>query len=455
MRCFAFRLPWMLALATVVSGPEIRLLAEEPAWPEWRGPGRDGHAPAAHDLPVTWSETENVAWRTAIPGRGWSSPVIANGHIWMTTAIEHEASPEERARATEGKKMAGQLAVSGRLTIRAVCVDAATGKILHDIEVLAVDDPQPIHKLNSFASPSPVLADGRLYVHCGDFGAACIDAATGKVLWRNRSLRLNHENGPGSTPVLWKDKLIVHLDGSDTQSIAAYDRATGEVAWQTARSGALRDDPDLKKAYGTPIVISLGGGEVVISPAADWLYAYDPATGRELWKMSYGVLGYSIVPRPVSSGGLLYMSTSFNQPELLAIRLAGAATAPEIAWREKKGAPTMSSPLIVDDLLYMVSDKGVGTCLDAKTGEVVWSQRVGGNFSSSPMFANGHVYVSNRDGDTFVFRPGRDFEILATNHLDGGIFATPAVVGRAIFLRTEHALYRLEKKASSAKASQR
>jgi outer membrane protein assembly factor BamB len=344
------------------------------------------------------------------------------------------------------------LAVVNDLTIRAVCVDAATGTIVRDIEVLSVANPQPIHKLNSFASPSPVLGSGRLFIHCGDYGAACVDTQTGKVLWRNRELRLNHENGPGSTPVLWKDKLIVHLDGSDVQSIAAYDMATGKVAWQTPRSGELRADPDLKKAYGTPVILELGGREVLISPAADWLYAYDPATGKELWKLNYGFLGFSIVPRPVVSGDLLFMSTSFNQPELLAIRLAGPTTAPAIAWKEKKGAPTMSSPLVVDGLVYMVSDKGVGTCLDAKTGEPVWSERLGGNFSSSPMFADGRMYVGNRDGDMFVIKPGKDGEILATNHLDGGIFASPVAVGRAIFLRTENALYRLEKPAASAKA---
>jgi outer membrane protein assembly factor BamB len=428
-------------------------LAAEPAWPQWRGPAGDGHAPAAHDLPVTWSETDNVAWKTPIPGRGWSSPVIADGRIWMTTAIERAATPEERARATDGKKMAAQLAVVNDLTIRAVCVDAVTGKILHDVAALSVANPQPIHKLNSFASPSPVFGKGRLFIHCGDYGAACVDTTTGKVLWRNRILRLNHENGPGSTPVLWNDKLIVHLDGSDVQSIAAYDTATGKVAWQTPRSGDLRDDPDLKKAYGTPVILELGGREVVISPAADWLFAYDPATGTELWKLNYGFLGYSIVPRPVVSGDLLFMSTSFNQPELLAIRLAGPTTAPTIAWKEKKGAPTMASPLVVDGLVYMVSDKGVGTCLDASTGEIVWSQRLGGNFSSSPLYADGRIYVGNRDGDTYVFEPGKEFDLRATNHLDGGIFATPAAFGRAIFLRTESALYRLEKPVPSAHVS--
>lgn len=442
-----FRLFSVLAAAAL----GLPLAAAEPEWPQWRGPAGEGHAPAAHDLPLTWSETEHVAWKTPIAGRGWSSPVIGDGRIWLTTAVERAASAEAKARALAGNRMAGQLEVSGAVTIRAVCLDQAKGTILHDVALFTIEDPQPIHKLNSFASPSPVLAGGRLYCHLGDFGAACLDAATGEVLWRNRELRLNHENGPGSTPVVWRDRLIVHLDGSDVQSIAAYDTATGVIAWQTARSGVLREDPQLKKAYGTPLVVSLGGRDVVVSPAADWLYAYDPATGEELWKTSYGVLGFSIVPRPVTAGGLLFLSTSFMQPELLAVRLAGADAPPEIVWREKKGVPTMSSPLVVDGLLYMVSDKGVATCLDAASGAKVWTERLGGNFSSSPLFADGRIYVGNRDGDTFVIEPGREFALLATNSLDGGIFATPAAVGRAIYLRTEHALYRLEKPAEAGR----
>ena len=434
----------LLAVATGLPAWAVAPAAD-PDWPQWRGPEGQGHAPAAHDLPVTWSETENVAWKTPLAGRGWSSPVIGDGRIWLTTAIERKASPAEEARALAGNRMAGQLEVSGSVTIRAVCLDQASGKILHDVELFTIRDPQPIHKLNSFASPSPVLAGGRLFCHCGDFGVACLDAATGRVLWRNRELRLNHENGPGSTPVVHGDKLIVHLDGSDVQSIAAYDTATGRLAWQTPRSGSLRDDPQLKKAYGTPLILPLEGRDVVLSPAADWLYAYDPATGDELWKMSYGVLGFSIVPRPVVAGEFLLLSTSFMQPELLAVKLPEAGSPPEIIWREKKGAPTMSSPLVADGLLYMVNDKGIATCLDATSGERVWTERLGGNFSSSPLLADGRIYVGNRDGETFVIRPGREFELLATNQLDGGIFATPAAVGRAIYLRTETALYRLEK----------
>ncbi|MFM8802809.1 MAG: SMP-30/gluconolactonase/LRE family protein [Planctomycetia bacterium] len=430
-----------LAVATLVAACHAALAAD---WPQWRGPDGQGHAVAARDLPVTWSETENIAWKTPLPGRGWSSPVIEGDQIWLTTAIETEATEEEKKRRLASNTGNQPLNVSGPVSLHAVCVDRETGRLLHNVELLVVADPQPIHSLNSYASPSPILAAGRLYCHFGDFGTACVDTRAAKVVWKNRDHRLNHENGPGSTPLLWKDRLIFHCDGSDTQSIVALDAATGGLVWKTPRSGELRSDPQLKKAYGTPLVLALDGREVLLSPAADWLYGYDPATGRELWKMSYGTLGFSIVPRPVTAHGLFYMSTSFMQPELLAVKLGDAATAPTIAWREKKGVPNMPSPLVVGDELYMVSDKGVATCLDAKTGDAVWTERLGGNFSSSPLFADGRIYVGNRDGKTFVIKPGRDFTLEATNSLDGQIMATPAALDRALYRRTDTALSRIE-----------
>jgi len=441
---FTFRSTLGLVTAACVAVASHVAVAADP-WPQWRGPDGQGHAAAAHDLPVTWSEQEHVRWKTPLPGRGWSSPVIGGGLVWMTTAVEQPGTEAERKRRLEGKASNQPLTVAGPVSLRALGVDAESGRLVHDVELLTVAEPQPIHALNSFASPSPVLAGNRLYCHFGDFGTACLDTTTARVVWTSRELRLNHENGPGSTPVLWKDRLIVHVDGSDTQAIAAFDAATGAVAWKTPRSGTLRADPQLKKAYGTPLILPLGGRDVVVSPAADWLYGYDPATGAELWKQSYGGLGFSIVPRPVFAHGLLFMSTSFMQPEILALRLDAGTAAPEIAWREKKGAPTMPSPLVVGDELYMISEKGIATCLDARTGKPVWAERLAGNFSSSPLFADGRIYVGSREGKTYVLRPGPQAEVLATNELEGGIFATPAAVGRAIYLRTEGAVYRLEK----------
>ena len=433
----------LAAVCTAVAGGA----AADVPWPQWRGPAGEGHAPGAHDLPVAWSETEHVAWKTPLPGRGWSSPVLDERLVWMTTALEHEAPPDvvaERAVAVPGSQPRN---VAASVSLHAVAVDRDTGTLVHDIELFRVDAPQPIHTLNSYASPSPVLAAGRLYCQFGDYGTACVDTATGTILWKNRDLRLDHMNGPGSTPILYDGLLIVNCDGCDVQEIAALDAASGRIAWKTPRSGPLRDNPDLKKAYATPLIVKQGDRDVLISPGADWLYGYDPQTGAELWRMSYGELGFSVVPRPVTGHGLLFMSTSFNQPRLLAVKLTADGSGAEIAWQEKKGAPSMPSPLVVGDRLFMVSDKGVATFLNARTGAAVATLRLGGNFSSSPLLATGRIYAGNRDGDTFVIDPGSGSDgepkLVATNHLDGRIFATPAVVGDSLYLRTDTALYRI------------
>ena len=410
-------------------------------WPQWRGPEGQGHSDAKN-LPLTWSESQNVVWRTAIPGKGWSSPVIEGAQIWMTTAIESEASEEEKKKRQAANTGNQPLNISGRLSLRAVCVDRMSGKLLHDIELLSEDSPEPIHALNSFASPSPIVENGRLYCHFGTNGTACLDTQTGKIAWTNRELRLNHENGPGSTPMLFGDLLIIHCDGSDTQYVVALNKLTGKVVWKTPRSGTMDPNPQLKKAYGTPLVTELGGQPTVISPGADWLYAYDPESGRELWKLSYGAQGFSIVPRPVIGHGMVFFSTSFMKPEILAVKLNGT---PEIAWRFKKQAPNMPSPLLVGDELLVIADKGVATLLDAKSGETLWTERLGGNFCSSPLIADGRIYVGNREGQTFVLAPGKEFKLLATNTLDGQIMATPAAVDGALFVRTDKALYRLAK----------
>lgn len=408
-------------------------------WPQWRGPQGQGHS-HAKNLPLTWSEKDNVVWRTEIPGRGWSSPVIDGSQIWLTTAIESEITAAEKQKRVAANTGDQPLNVSGRLSLRAVCVDRNSGKLLHDVELLSEEAPDPIHALNSFASPSPLIEDGRLYCHFGTNGTACLDTKTLKVVWANRELRLNHENGPGSTPILWNDHVIVHCDGSDVQFIAALNKHDGKVDWKTNRSGQLDPNPQLKKAYGTPLITEVDGRPVVLSPGADWLYGYDPDTGRELWKVSYGAQGFSIVPRPVVGHGMVFFSTTFMKPEILAVKLGGK---PEIAWRFKKQAPNMPSPLLIGDELYIVADKGIVTCLDAKTGDTRWTERIGGNFCSSPLFAEGRIYVGNREGQTFVFAPGQEFKLLATNQLDGQIMATPAAVDGALFIRTDKTLYRL------------
>ena len=410
-------------------------------WPQFRGPGGQGHADVA-ELPLKWSEKENISWKRPIEGRAWSSPVIENGVIWLTTAIDIPA-PKEVIEQQEARRTDRQpILVAARVDFRALGVDLETGKILHDYFLFSQEYPQAIHALNSYASPSPIIEHGKLYCHFGSYGTCCLDTASGKLDWANRKVQVKHENGPGSTPVLWKNMLIVHFDGIDEQSIVAFDKRTGKLAWKTPRSGKLRDNPQFRKAYATPLVVTTDGRDILISPSADWTYAYDPANGKELWKVPYGDLGFSNVPRPVTGHGMVYICTSFSRSKIMAIRLS--ATKPEVVWEYNRQAPRMPSPIVVGNELYFVSDRGIATCLDAQTGKVRWVERLGGNFSSSPLAALHRVYFFSREGLTTVIAAGSKYEALAKNQLDGQLMASPAVVPGALILRTDKALYRIE-----------
>ncbi len=432
------RLSTLLGIATL----SFHALAAE--WPQWRGPDGQGHAKASR-LPTVFGETANLAWKTEIPGRGWSSPVIDGKQIWMTTAVETEATPEDVKRRLATNTGDQPVTVMEKVELRAVCVNRESGKLLHNVLLLTAHEPQWVHRLNSYASPSPVLDGGKLYAHFGALGTAALNTKTAKVLWTSTNLVVMHENGPGSSPVVWRDKLIFHMDGSDRQFIAALDTRTGKVAWQTDRSGEMNPRAQQRKCYGTPLIMDVKRKPQVISPAADWLYSYEPATGKELWKVPYGQLGFSITPRPVAGHGMIFMSTGFGKKQILAIKYADVPT-PEIAWRYNKGVPSMPSPLLIGNELLFVDDGGFVTCLDELTGAELYRERLAGNFSSSPMFADGKIYVGNREGAVYVLAPGKEFKQLAKNEVGSGVMATPAAVGRSLFIRTEKALLRFDDK---------
>ncbi len=410
-------------------------------WPEWRGIGGQGVS-NAKGLPETWSETSGVAWKTILPGRGHSTPVVWGEHLWVTTAIERAAKPEDAERRLKANTGDQPVTVLDSVSLRALCVDKASGKVLHDIELLNVKEPQWVHQLNSYASPSPIVEEGRLYAHFGSFGTACLDTTSHKVLWQNQDLQIMHENGPGSTPVLWGNLLIIHFDGSDQQFIAAFDKATGKLAWKTARTGEMRPNPQQRKAYGTPLVVTLNGQPTVVSPAADWIYGYAPETGKELWKVPYGELGFSMSVRPVADDSQIYFSTCFGKSQVMALKYAGLKT-PEVAWRNNKNAPKMCSPVLAGDLLFYVDDGGIVSCVEVKTGEALFRERLGGKFSASPILADGEIYFASREGVVTVIAATREFKILAQNTLEGGLMASPVAVDGALYLRTDKALYRI------------
>lgn len=398
-------------------------------WPEFRGPTADGHA-TAKGLPVSWSETEHVQWKTAIHGKGWSSPVVWGGQIWLTTATE------------DGTQLF------------AVCVDLATGKILRDQKVFDVERPQFAHQFNSYASPTPALEAGRVYVTFGSPGTACLDTQTGRVLWERRDFVCNHFRGAGSSPILYQDLLLMNFDGSDHQFVVALNKHTGQTVWQVKRSidfqdltpeGKPKEDGDYRKAFATPRVVTLAGRPVLISQGAKAQYGYDPLTGKEFWRVEERSC-HSASGRPLYGNGLLYMTCGFSRGLLLALKpdATDAAKAPQEVWRVGRSMPSKPSPLLVGDLIFVVDDGGLASCLDAQTGKEVWRERIGGNYSASPLYAEGRIYFFSEEGKTTVVKADRQFAKLAENKLEAGFMASPAVSGKSLILRTKTHLYRIE-----------
>ncbi|MBI4602340.1 MAG: PQQ-binding-like beta-propeller repeat protein [Planctomycetes bacterium] len=428
------------ALSAVLLRAGSAAAADE--WPQFRGPGGQGRS-GARSAPLVWSETENVAWRTPVPGRGWSSPVVSEGAVWVTAAVETPASEEAARRRAAAIGSSQPLAAARRVGLRAVGLDRASGKVRHDVEVLAADDPEPIHALNSYASPTPVIEDGRVYCHFGAMGTASVDALDGRVLWTNGELRCQSENGPGGSPVPWRGLLIVQMDGLDEQFVAALEKRSGRTAWRTARGGALRRETLQRQGYSTPLVVEAGGRPQLLSLGADWLYAYDPESGAELWRLACGPAWCS-TPCPVAGDGFAYLGVSFPRAEVVAVRLAGAA-GPEVAWRSARQAPQVPSPILVGDALVTVSDRGgIVTCLDSRSGQPRWSERLGGNHLASPVLAAGRLYIASREGEVAVVEAGATCKVLARNRLEGSIVASPAVDATgALYLRTEKAVYRI------------
>jgi len=391
-------------------------------WPDFRGPACNGRSDSV-GLPVEWSETQNVKWETPIHDRGWSSPVVWGDQIWLTTADK------------EGHQM------------YAVCVSFETGRIIYDVKVFEEKEPQRINTRNSYATPSPVIEPGRVYAHFGTFGTACLDTKTGKILWQRRDLNCEHMQGPVSSPVLFGDLVILHLEGTDVQFIAALKKATGETVWRIERPKEWYStvEPIVRKAYSTPIVIEVGGGAQMISSGSQGCHSYDPCTGDEFWRIWYG--DDSTISRPIANKELVFVNAGSVHPRLWAVRPDGRGDVSNsgVVWKIEKNIPCESSPVIVDDLIYIVDDKGTATCIEAKTGKIIWQEQLEGEYGASPVYGDGHVYFFNKEGKTTVIKQGRTFKIVATNQLGDGFMASPAIVGKSLILRSKTHLYRIEK----------
>lgn len=404
-------------------------------WPQFRGPTGQGLF-VSKGVPKKWSESSNITWKTRIPGKGWSSPVIVGDRIWMTTALQDGTS------------------------LKLVELNKTTGVLVNEIDIQTVSAPGKLHQKNGFASPTPVVDGDRIFVHFGAFATACVDLE-GKVKWKTR-INYYHHHGPAASPILAGNRLIIPCDGLDQpfhdqivrkdvvdfQFLVALDSDTGAVVWKQNRIQG-------RHAYATPLLIDVDGQAQVIAPGGDRVVAYSPETGDEIWSVRY--VGYSLIPRPVYAHGLVFVCTGYDVPHLLAIKPDGKGdvTDSHVVWSLKTGVPKTPSPIVIDKELYFVTDEGIGVCLDAMTGKLHWKRRLGGNFSASPIAGDNKLYFQSEDGDTHVLVPGIQYKRLGVNHLSGMTYASPVVSGNSLFLRTDHALYRIDEKAmgTNSKAS--
>ena len=406
-------------------------------WPEYRGPWCDGRAEAPGQtnligLPLHWSETENVKWKIPIPFRGWSTPVILNGQIWITTAT------------IEGHDF------------YAICVDQETGRILSNQKLFHCDKPESLGaavNFNCYASPSAVVEPGRVYVNFGSYGTACLDTSSFKVLWKRDDLPCRHFRGPGSSPIVWDNLLILTMDGIDQQYMVALDKNTGTTVWKTDRTATWNDldasgqpmgGGDFRKAFSTPLIIDVAGAKQMLSVGTRAAYGYDPATGRELWKID--TTAYSPASRPIFDNGLAIFSTGNGKAEVLAVRPDGHGELPAsaVVWLAARAAPSQTSGTVDNGLLFMVNEGGIASCFQTANGAEVWRERIGGDYSASVLYGDGRIYCFSHAGKIIVLKAGREFESLATNQLANGFMASPAVSGRALYLRTKTDLYRIE-----------
>jgi len=415
--------------------PAISVSAQDArteGWPEFRGPMSSGHAPGERKVATKWSENRNVTWKTAIPHAGWSTPVVWGDQVWLTTATEE---------GTESDVLA---------------LDRNTGEVLHNARLFHTDSPEPLgNNVNGYASPSPAIEAGRVYLSFGSYGTACLDTKSFEIVWTREDFECRHYRGPGSSLYLHDDTLYISFDGVDLQYLVALDKHTGETRWRTDRSTVWDDwteegipfrDGDMRKGFSTPVITQVNGRPLLLSIASKTLFGYDPATGDELWKMSNP--GHTPSTRPVLKDDVAFVMTGYSGTELRAVRLDGVGDVTEthLKWSQTGShLPDTPSPILVGELLYTVSNRGIISALDPESGEPVWNERIGGNFIASPVYAGGHLYFASTQGKTTVLKPGRSFEAVAENELDEGLMASPAIAGDALFLRTKTHLYRIDK----------
>ncbi|HBE72188.1 MAG TPA: serine/threonine protein kinase [Planctomycetaceae bacterium] len=422
----------------VVASASVSVHAQD-SWWQWRGPGGQGHAQNCR-IPTQF-DVKDATWKYDVAGKGWSTPAVDSGMIWLTTAIVTPATEEETAARLAGDPLKDMKEVASEIELRALCLRQENGRVLHDLALGRIKAPDPINPLNTYASPSPVIDGDNVLLHFGDLGTWCVKMVTGEVVWQRR-IRVQHSVGAGSSPFVIDDVVVLVCDGVDKQFVVALNKNTGREAWRTSRPPMTGDNVEFHKAYCTPIEVEHDGRKEIVIPGAQWICAYDPKNGNELWRVNHG-RGFSVSPMPVSVDGMVIFSTGYMRPELVAVRLGGEGdvTQSHVAWRLRQGVPAKPSPLIVDGNLYMVSDLGVLSCVKVTDGSIVWRERLGGNFSASPILADGKLVFCSHEGKVTMVQPGLEYKELAQSSLPPRILASPVPLSQGLLIRTETSLF--------------
>ena len=408
-------------------------------WPAKQGPTGDGIV-AAQDvakIPLEWGGESgtNIVWRTPLEGKGHSTPVIGGDMVWFTAATE------------DGTKMF----VYG--------IDRHSGKIVHHILIFENAAPEELgNPLNNYAAPSLVLEADALYVHFGTYGTARIDPVTAETEWTRRDINVRHFRGPGSTPIVHGDLLVLTFDGIDKQFVTALDKKTGKTIWTTPRSTDYGDldaegkptrDGDMRKAYHTPGVFEMNGAKVLVSVGSRAAFGYDLQTGKELWTVRHG--GFNAAIPPFRFGDVLLLNTGAERAHTLGIRIddkmTGDITESHTIWDREKRNASEACPVLLDGTYYQITRGGILSATDAKTGQDHWEDRLQGRFLPSPLVLGDKLLICDDPGHCYLVKANPEkFELVGTNTLPEMITSSPVVADGALFIRTAGALYKIAKK---------
>lgn len=398
-------------------------------WSQFRGADQ-GRVSSQGEPPTVWSESKNVLWKTEVPGSGASSPIVAEGKVWLTTSTDDDRS------------------------LRALALDVETGAILLNREIFNLAATPPKHRVNNPASPTPVVESGRVFVSFGTYGVACLGTSDGSIVWKNTELQFDDEKmGPGASALLAGEILVLSCDGTDKRFIAGLNKNTGQIVWQTDRSNPIATAIPYRKAFSTPLLASLNGVEQIISSSSYRLFGYEPVSGKELWSVE--IPGFCPIPVPTVRSNRIYVCTGYNKAELWAFETQDGGKPPKRVWKMTRSVPLISSPVLVQDFLYFVSQEGIASCVEAESGDMLWNERLGGAYWASPLYAKGRVYFFAENGTTTILSASPEFSVLAKNKLDGEIMATPAAFEDALILRTKTHLYRLQSSGAETKVATR